>query len=413
VQPVDGPNAQAYWERADRLLPGGGIYLTRSARFAGSGILPGFIASGEGCRVIDVDGKEYIDFLCANGPILLGYRHPEVDEAARRQMEQVNSASFFPPALVELAERLVERTSGMSWAVPAKNGSDVVALGARVTRAATRRDKLILFERAYHGFDPEWVPGGAGVPTSHRDNVLRVAWNDSKQLERVAHEHRTEIGGIVLNPLDQNPALDTIEPTEAFLRMIDEVRRQTGSPLVFDDIRAGFRMHASGSHVALGVQPDLICLGKALGNGYAVSALLGTEELRAAARSIMFTASFAFDAIALRAAVATLEVYDRDDAFVRIHRAGERLRDGLVSAAKNTEHRIRYTGPPTMPTLLFEDDPNLDRGRRFSLEAAARGALFHPNLNWFLNASHDDAAVNEAVSIAEEAFRATPPPADS
>ncbi|GAG39639.1 unnamed protein product, partial [marine sediment metagenome] len=96
---ADGPNAQAYWERADRLLPGGGIYLTRSARFAGSGILPGFIASGEGCRVIDVDGREYIDFLCANGPILLGYRHPEVDEAARRQMEQVNSASFFPPAL--------------------------------------------------------------------------------------------------------------------------------------------------------------------------------------------------------------------------------------------------------------------------------------------------------------------------
>jgi glutamate-1-semialdehyde 2,1-aminomutase len=191
------------------------------------------------------------------------------------------------------------------------------------------------------------------------------------------------------------------------------VRRQTGSPLVFDDIRAGFRMHASGSHVALGVQPDLICLGKALGNGYAVSALLGTEELRAAARSIMFTASFAFDAIALRAAVATLEVYGRDDAFARIHRAGERLRDGLMSAAKNTSHRIRYTGPPTMPTLLFEDDPNLDRGRRFSLEAATRGALFHPNLNWFLNASHDDAAVNEAVSIAEEAFRATPPPADS
>jgi len=410
---ADGPNAQAYWERADRLLPGGGIYLTRSARFAGSGILPGFIVSGEGCRVIDVDGKEYIDFLCANGPILLGYRHPEVDEAARRQMEQVNSASFFPPALVDLAERLVERTSGMAWAVPAKNGSDVVALGARVARAATRRDTLILFERAYHGFDPEWVPGGAGVPASRRDNVLRVAWNDSKQLERVAHEHRTEIGGIVLNPLDQNPALDTIEPTEAFLRMIDEVRDQTGSPLVFDDIRAGFRMHASGSHVALGVQPDLICLGKALGNGYAVSALLGTEELRAAARSIMFTASFAFDAVALRAAVATLEVYDRDDAFARIQRSGERLRDGLLSAAKNTGHRIRYTGPPTMPTLLFEDDPNLDRGRRFSLEAAARGALFHPNLNWFLNASHDDAAIDEAVSIAAEAFGAIPPPADS
>ncbi len=413
MQPADGPNAQAYWERADRVLPGGGVYLTRSARFAGSGILPGFIASGQGCRVVDVDGREYIDFLCANGPILLGYRHPEVDEAARRQMEEMTSASFFPPALVDLAERLVERTGGMAWAVPAKNGSDVVALGVRVARAATRRDKLILFERAYHGFDPEWVPGGAGVPASRRQDVLRVAWNDSEQLERVAHEHRTEIGGIVLNPLDQNPALDTIEPTEAFLRKIDQVRAQTGAPLVFDDIRAGFRMHASGSHVALGVQPDLICLGKALGNGYAVSALLGSEELRAAARSIMFTASFAFDAVALRAAIATLEVYDRDDAFARIQRSGERLRDGLLGAAKSAGHRVRYTGPPTMPTLLFEGDPNLERGRRFSQEAAARGALFHPNLNWFLNAAHDDAAIDEAISIAAEAFRAIPSAADS
>ncbi len=413
VQPIDGPNAQAYWERADRLLPGGGIYLTRSARFAGPGILPGFIVGGEGCRVVDVDGREYIDFLCANGPILLGYRHPEVDEAARRQMEQVNSASFFPPALVDLAERLIERTRGMAWAVPAKNGSDVVALGVRVARAATRRDKLILFERAYHGFDPEWVPGGAGVPASHRDDVLPVAWNDSEKLQRVAHEHRAEVGGIVLNPLDQNPALDTIRPTQAFLHTIGEVRAETGAPLVLDDVRAGFRMHARGSHVALGLQPDLICLGKALGNGYAVSALLGTEELRAAARSIMFTASFAFDAVALRAAIATLEVYDRDDAFATIQHAGERLRDGIMSAAQSTGHRLRYTGPPTMPTLLFEDDPNLERGRRFSSEAAARGALFHPNLNWFLNASHDDAAIDEAVSIAAEAFGAIPPPTRS
>ena len=91
---ADGPNAQAYWERADRVLPAGGIYLTRSARFAGSGILPGFIASGDGCRVVDVDGKQYIDLLCANGPILLGYRHSEIDDAAIDEAASIAAEAF-------------------------------------------------------------------------------------------------------------------------------------------------------------------------------------------------------------------------------------------------------------------------------------------------------------------------------
>ena len=408
MKSADGPRGREYWSRAERVLPGGGIYISRSAQFAGAGIQPGFIASAQGCRVTDVDGRQYVDFLCANGPILLGYRHPEIEEAARLQSEHADSASYYPPVLVELAERLVDRVERVAWAVPAKNGSDVVALAARVARGATERETLILFEHAYHGFDPEFVPGAGGVPRVRRDKALRVPWNDVDALERAARECDGDLAGIVLNALDQNPARDTVEPSKAFIRAIDDLRERTGAKLVLDDVRHGFRLNPAGSHVALGIEPDLICLGKGLGNGYPVSALLGTEELRDAARKLAFTASFAFGAVALRAAVETLEVYDRDAAFATLWRAGERLRDGIVAAARQTGHRIRYTGPPTMPTLLFEGDPERERGRQFSLEAALRGALFHPNLNWFLNASHDDDAIDEAVSIAAEAFRATP-----
>jgi glutamate-1-semialdehyde 2,1-aminomutase len=408
MKSADGPRGREYWNRAERVLPGGGIYISRSAQFAGSGIQPGFIASAEGCRVTDVDGRQYVDFLCANGPILLGYRHPEIEEAARLQAEQADSASYYPPVLVELAERLVDRVEQMAWAVPAKNGSDVVALAARVARGATERETLILFEHAYHGFDPEFVPGAGGVPRVRRAKALRVTWNDVDALERAARECDGDLAGIVLDALDQNPAQDTVEPSKDFIRAIDHLRERTGAKLVLDDVRHGFRLNPAGSHVALGIEPDLVCLGKGLGNGYPVSALLGTEELRDAARKLAFTASFAFGAVALRAAVKTLEIYERDAAFATLWRAGERLRDGIVAAGRQTGHRIRYTGPPTMPTLLFEDDPERERGRQFSLEAALRGALFHPNLNWFLNASHDDAAIDEAISIAAEAFRATP-----
>ncbi|MDX1648347.1 MAG: aminotransferase class III-fold pyridoxal phosphate-dependent enzyme [Myxococcota bacterium] len=405
---VDGPEGRAWWARADRALPGGGVYLTRSARFAGAGVQPGFIASAEGCRVTDVDGRRYLDFLCANGPVLLGYRHPEVEEAARRQAARADAASYFPPALVELAEALVTRFPGMAWAVPAKNGSDVVSLGVRAARAATGRDLVVRFERAYHGFDPEWVPGGGGVPAAHRACTRTVAWDDAEALDRLARDEGDALAAVVMNPLDQNPGMDTRAPSPELLRAVEALRARTGALLVLDDVRHGFRLDPRGSHAALGLAPDLLCLGKGLGNGYAVSALLGTEALRPAAASLVFTASHVFGAVALRAACATLAVYDRDDAFAAITRAGRRLREGLLGAAKAAGQRVRITGPPAMPTLLFEDDPGLARGRRFAREAARRGALFHPSLNGFLSAAHDDAAIDEAVAIAEEAFRATP-----
>jgi glutamate-1-semialdehyde 2,1-aminomutase len=411
---VDGPFGRALWKRADAVLPGGAVYLTRSARFAGEGVHPGFIASAEGCRVTDADGRRYLDFLCANGPILLGYRHGRVEEAARAQAEQADSASCFPPVLVELAERLVAGHPGMAWAVAAKNGSDTVALALRVARAATGRDRVVVFRHAYHGFDPELVPGGAGVPRAARADLSAVAWNDSEGLLRAAREGGPAPAALLLNPLDQNPGEDTREAEPAFLDAVRHVCRETGALLVLDDVRHGFRLHPRGSHVPLGLEPDLRCLGKALGNGYAVAALLGSERLRPAARSLLFTASYAFGAVAMRAALAVLEEYERERVFERIWRSGELLRGGILAAARDTGHRLRWTGPPTMPTLLFAgDDAALSTGQRFAAESARRGALFHPRLNWFLSAAHDDEAIEEAVAIAREALSATPPACQS
>ncbi|MDJ0785731.1 MAG: aminotransferase class III-fold pyridoxal phosphate-dependent enzyme [Myxococcota bacterium] len=405
---VDGPAGQELWRRADAVLPGGAVYLSRSARFAGDDVQPGFIAEASGCRVTDVDGRRYIDFLCANGPILLGYRHPEVEEAVRRQAERADSASFFPPALVDLADLLVEKTPGMAWAVPAKNGSDVIGLAGRVARVATGRETLVVFDRAYHGFDPEFALSPAGVPAASVSKLVRVPWNDLDAFDRAMSSCQDDLAGFVLNPLDQFPLRDTAPPSPGLLDAISAMRERTGAVLVIDDVRAGLRLAEGPSHRALGIEPDLVCLGKSLGNGHPVSALLGTEALRAAARQINFTATYFFTAAALRGAERTLQVYHRDGAFHALWRAGERLREGLLAAAAKSGHRIRYTGPPSMPTLLFEDDAKLERGRRFSREAALRGAIFHPTLNWFLSAAHDDAAIDEAIGIAEAAFDATP-----
>ena len=225
IPSADGKQGQALWARADQVLPGGGIYYSRSADMAGRGVLPGFIASAEGCRVTDADGKTYIDYMGANGPNILGYRHPEVEEAVRRQMETLTSASLFPPSLVEVVEQLVTRFDGMAWGLVSKNGSEVVSLGARVARQHTQRRRLITFERAYHGNDPELatVPP-KGPLTEGTGNVLRLPWNDSQALTDCMRAHGADIAAIILNPLDQNPRMNTVSAAPDFVAAIEEVR---------------------------------------------------------------------------------------------------------------------------------------------------------------------------------------------
>ena len=402
---VDGPVGRELWSRADRALPGGGIYLTRSADFAGRGVLPGFIASAEGCRVTDVDGRTYLDLVCANGPNLLGYGHPEVVAAAQAQAERAVATTAFPPLLVEVVEALLARRPDMGWGAVAKNGTDVVTLAVRTARRATGRDTVLAFRHAYHGSDAELFPGGpVGVPADRHRDVERLDWNDADALTARADELGERLAAVLLNPLDQNPMQPTREPTDRFLDAVRDVRRRTGCTIVFDDVRHGFRLDPRGSDVPLGLDPDLVCYGKALGNGYSIAAVLGREELRTAAQQIMYTSTAVFEAPPMAAAIATLAVYDRDDAFERIERAGQRLADGLRAAGVATGVPVEVSGPPSMPTLLLGDDPGHERLRGFARRSAELGAIFHPSVNWFLSAAHTDADVDEAVEIAGRAL---------
>lgn len=407
---VDGPEGRALWARADAVLPGGSAYLTRSADFAGRGNLPGWIVAADGVRVTDADGRHYLDLLCANGPMLLGYRHPEVEAAAAAQAALGDGMSFFPPALVDWVERLLEQFPGFGWGLVGKNGSDVVTLALRVARRATGRPQVIAFERAYHGFDPEL----ALRPDLARDDagarVVRLPWNDVAALEATLADQGARTAAILVNPLDQSPLQRTETLAPDMVAALHRARTEHGVRLILDDVRHGLRLHPEGSHRALGLAPDLLCLGKAIGNGHATSALLGLRELRSAAARILFTASHAFGAVAMRAGIATLDVYRREAAFTAIEAAGRQLRAGLEQAAALAGHDVEISGPPAMPSLRFEGADAVATGRRFAFEAARRGVLFHPTLNWFLSAAHTEAVIEEALAVADAAFQAVPPP---
>ncbi|MEM9622994.1 MAG: aminotransferase class III-fold pyridoxal phosphate-dependent enzyme [Pseudomonadota bacterium] len=390
-------------------MPGGGVYFTRSARFAGQDVLPGFITQAQGCRITDADGRSYLDFNCGNGPNLLGYCHPEVDKAAATQAAKMDLASFFPEAMPAYAERLLQWGSDFDWTIFTKNGSDSTNLALRIMRAARQRPLVVLFKAAYHGFGVEISLSHEAPFDEEQKNILRVPWNDSEALLGLLDQYGDQIAGLMINPLDQSPLRETVGVSSDMVQAIHTFREQTGAVVALDDVRNGFRLHPQGSHVHMGLQPDLLCLGKAMANGYATSAVLGTDALRDSAASIRFTATYMFSAVTFQAGIATLDVYEREQVFDHISRMGQLLVDGIVSAGQAAGHEdIIMSGPPTMPTLLMGNDPKARRARIFARHAARLGAVFHPTLNWFLSFAHQPADIEEALDIAQEAFRQTP-----
>ena len=409
IDPVNGPANQAHWARLDAVLPGGGIYRTRSARFAGRDVLPSFIAAAEGCRITDVDGRTYLDFNCGNGPNLLGYKHPEVDAAAAAQSQTMDLTSFFPEALPAYAERLLQWGKGFDWTIFAKNGSDCTNLALRVMRVATQRPYVVLLESAYHGFGMEIALAPETQFEEHQKYVLRIPWNDAEALRELGDKRGHEIAGIMVNPLDQSPVQQTVSMSPEMVTAIHELRSKYGGAVTLDDVRHGFRLHPQGSHYALGLEPDLLCLGKGQANGYSTSALLGREVLRTAAEQIQFTATYMFSAVAYRAGIATLDIYEREHVFAHLQAMGERLVAGIERVGREAGHEdVLLSGPVTMPTFLFTADEKAKRARVFARHAARLGAIFHPTLNWFLSYAHKAADIDEAVDIARRAFAETP-----
>ena len=407
--PVDGPMGQALWRRADKVMPSYAMFLTRSARYAGFNVLPGFITDVEGCRATDVDGRRYIDFTCSAGPNLLGYRHPEVEAAARAQAASGDLMPFFSPAMIDFCERLLAWTDDFAWAVPLKRGSDATELAMRVARAATGHPHIVMLAHAYHGSNKEQSVLYEGVPSDGLAHVSRLPWNDAAALDDFRAANGEPVAAILMSPLDQP---DGTQPTHAasaeFIAAVHRFRKRTGAAVVLDDVRAGFRLHPQGSHKAIGLVPDMLCLGKALGNGHAVAALMGTEPFRPGAERILYTSSYLFSAVCCAAGITTLDVYRRDDAFERMLRAGERLIAGIRAAAAKHGQKISLSGPTTHPTMLYEDDPDSIRMERFCHEAARRGVLIHPRIWMFMSAAHDDASIEESLQIIEQSFAAMP-----
>ena len=399
-----GPRDVALRARARHVVPGG-MYGHQNAATLPPGF-PQFLERGRGCRVWDVDGREYVDFVCSYGPIVLGHAHPGVEAAVASQQALADCQNGPSPRLVELAERLVALLPQAAWAMFAKNGTDATTLAVSVARAATGRRRVLVARGAYHGSAPWCTPRPAGTTPEDRAHLLPFVYNDLDSVEAAADEAGSDLAAVLVSPFRHDARFDQEACDPAFARGVRALCDRRGAALILDDVRAGFRLDLRGSWAPMGVVPDLSAFSKALANGYPLAALVGREALRDAATRVYATGSFWFAAVPMAAALATLDALSAEEAIPSMVRAGTRLREGLARQARDHGLAITQSGPVQMPFLTFAGDREFERANVFTGEAARRGVFLHPWHNWFLSAAHTDTDVDWALSRTADAFAA-------
>ena len=391
--------SRALFERAHQVVPGG-IYGHTSPAAGMPGVFPYFAESAQGCRFTDVDGNDYIDFMCGFGPIVLGYNHPEIEEAAAKAKEKGNLFNMPSRGFVELAELFVTRINFADWAVFAKNGSDVTTWALQVAREATGRKKILMLKGAYHGVDAWCAPGYGGIIEEDRMHIHRFEWNSIDSLTGMLESLRDQVAAVFVTPYHHPSFAPSELPENGFLEKIQNACNQEGIVMILDDIRTGFRLHAAGSHQRFGFEPDIACYCKAIGNGFPISAAVGRESLKTAAAKVFLTGSYWNNADAMAAAATCLHVLERDRVPEKIEAAGDRLCRGLTEIAAKHGFDLRCSGPRAAPYPFFADDRTLRLMQDFCGRAVRKGAFFHPHHNWFLSAAHDEASIDEAIGIA-------------
>jgi glutamate-1-semialdehyde 2,1-aminomutase len=398
-----GPADAALRVRAERVIPGGMWGHQNAARLPAG--YPQYFARGEGCRIWDADGREYVDFLCAWGPMVLGYRDPDIEAAADAQRQLGNGLNGPTARTVELAELLVDTVPHADWAMFQKNGTDATTACVMIARAATGRRKVLVARGAYHGAVPWCNPFPAGATAEDRVHVVPYDYNDVLDLARAADPVRQDLAGVIVSGFKHDIGKNHELPTPEFAQAARALCDETGAALIVDDVRAGFRLHIGGSWELVGVRPDLAAWSKAIANGYPMAAVTGNEKFRAGAASVFVTGSFWTEAVPMAAAMATIRKLRDTDGIGRMRRMGERFRDGIARQAAAQGIRLHQSGPPQMPVILFDDDPERKKGWLFCTEALKRGAYLHAVHTMFLSAAHTEADIDLALAATDAALR--------
>lgn len=374
---------QKLWKRAKRVIPGGNMLLSKRAEMFLPDQWPAYFSKAKGCKVWDLDGNEFIDMsIMGIGTNILGYGHPEVDSAVRKTIDAGNMATLNCPEEVYLAEKLVELHPWADMVRLARSGGEANAIAVRIARAASGKDKVAIC--GYHGWhdwylsanladdrglDGHLLPGlePRGVPRNLKGTVLTFNYNNYDELEALVNAH--EIGVIKMEVVrNQGPEND-------FLHRVRKLATERNIVLIFDECTSGFRETFGGLHKKYGVEPDMAMFGKALGNGYAITATIGRREIMEAAQATFISSTFWTERIGPTAALKTLEVMGQVKSWATVTETGTQIRQRWQQLGDRYGLELDHWGLPSLTGFTFRSPNALAYKTLLTQEMLAKGYL--------------------------------------
>jgi len=403
---LDISNSLKVFEEACTLIPGGVLGARKPADFI-AGEYPIFLESGEGCRLYDVDGNEFIDFLCGYGPIILGYREKEVDEAVYKQIKEKGFCfSLTQKYQNVLAKKIHELVPCAEMSIFLKTGSDATTASIRIARAYTNRIKVM--RCGYHGWHDWCVEMKGGIPSKFYEDVFEFEYNNLEQLEELLATHGNETAAIIMTPFGHPNHKKMQIPKPGFLEGVRNLCDKYGAVLVYDEIRTGFRLSLGGAQALYGVYPDISVLGKAIANGYPISVVTGKKDvMMAAAEKLFISSTFFPNSEAFIAALKTIEILERDNVLAEIWKKGEWFMEKIQQILENHDVGAELTGIAPMFYITFKkDESGSYKGKRidFYTQMIRKGFFFTPYHHAYICYRHTQEDLNLALTAIDESL---------
>ncbi|HVC65619.1 MAG TPA: aminotransferase class III-fold pyridoxal phosphate-dependent enzyme, partial [Candidatus Dormibacteraeota bacterium] len=396
----------------------------------------GFVVKhGKGSKIYDVSGREYIDYVMASGPMVLGHAHPAVVAAVRAQLEGGTTYFMVTEPVIELAEEICRAVPCAEQVRFTSTGSEATFFALRVARTARQRDKILKFEGGYHGSHdysmmssaprspkafPAPVPDSSGIPRVLEDEVLVAPYNDLATVEGIVATHADELAAVIIEPFQR-----LIPPQPGFLQGLREITRRYGILLVFDEVVTGFRLAYGGAQQYYGVVPDIACVGKIVGGGFPLAAVCASADLMqpfdpgrdGKGEFISQSGTLNGNPIAAVAGLATLAELRKPGAYETLHGTGRRLMAGLAELAQKSGLPAQVVGEPVVFDILFTGEPVTDYrslqkadgalARSFTTELIKRGVVKNTQ-KIYMSLAHTDADVARTLQACEDALKVLP-----
>ena len=423
------PRSTEIFERGKKTLVGGVDSPVRAFRAVGG--TPLVIDHALGTRLYDVDGREYLDYVCSWGALILGHAHPDVVAAVSDQAGRGTSYGMTSPLEIELGEKITRAVPSVEMVRFVSSGTEAAMSAVRLARAFTERDLVIKFEGCYHGHSDGFLSEAGsglatlgiaacpGVPEAFARLTLNTPYNDLAGVEKLFAQHAGKIAAIIVEPVAAN--MGVVAPAAGFLEGLREISKREGALLIFDEVITGFRMAYGGAQTVYGIDPDLTVMGKIIGGGLPVAAYGGKRHImeRVAPLGPVYQAgTLSGNPLAMRAGLATLPKLEAPGFYGAVNGRTQRLAEGLRSALKETGVAGQVNVAGSLLTLFFCEQPvrNYDDAKKsdtqkfgkFFQEMLERGIFLPPSQYeaLFVSAAHTDADIDRTIAAARASLAA-------